>query len=118
MGLTTLHAEVVNPADISRRIDVEFTVDSGAGYSLVPRQILHALGIEPHTTKRFYLANGESIVREMGIAVFEYLSERTAAPVIFGEEGDAALMGATTLEGFGFILDPFRRELRPMPMRL
>ena len=49
----------------------------------------------------------------MGIAGFEYLGERTAAPVIFGEEGDAALMGATTLEGFGFVLDPFRRGQRP-----
>jgi clan AA aspartic protease len=118
MGITTVHANVANPGDLSRRVEVEFTVDSGAGYSLVPRKILHSLGIEPHTTKRFYLANGESIVREMGIAVFEYAGERTAATVIFGEEGDAALVGATTLEGFGFVLDPFRRELRPMPMRL
>ena len=118
MGITTIHARVANPADVSRSAEVEFTVDSGAGYSLVPRTMLQSLGIEPHTTKRFYLANGESIEREMGIAVFEYINERTAAPVIFGEEGDAALMGATTLEGFGFVLDPFRRELRPMPMRL
>ena len=118
MGITTIHARVANPADISRFAEVEFTVDSGAGYSLVPRSILQSLGIEPHTTKHFYLANGESITRAMGIAVFEYLAERTAAPVIFGEDGDAALMGATTLEGFGFVLDPFRRELRPMPMRL
>ena len=54
----------------------------------------------------------------MGIAGFEYLGEITAAPVIFGEKGDAALMGATTVGGFGFVLDPFRRELRPMSMRL
>ncbi len=83
-----------------------------------PRSLLTRLGIEPHTTKRFYLANGDGIDRQMGIAGFEYLNERTAAPVIFGEEGDAVLMGATTLEGFGFVLDPFRRELRPMSMRM
>ena len=118
MGLTTVRATVANPADMARAVEVEFTVDSGAGYSLVPRPTLQSLGIEPHTTKRFYLANGESIEREMGIAVFEFIGERTAAPVIFGEEGNAALMGVTTLGGFGFVLDPFRRELRPMPMRL
>jgi hypothetical protein len=38
--------------------------------------------------------------------------------VIFGEEGDSPLLGSTTLEGFGLILDPFRRELRPLPMVL
>ena len=118
MGMTTISATVYNPADITRAAQWEFTVDSGAGYSVVPGSLLQRLGIEPHTTKRFYLANGDGIDRQMGIAGFEYLGERTASPVIFGEEGDAALMGVTTLEGFGFVLDPFRRELRPMSMRL
>jgi hypothetical protein len=54
----------------------------------------------------------------MGIAAFKYLGTITAASVIFGEEDDAPLMGVTTLEGFGFVLDPFKRELRPMSMRL
>jgi hypothetical protein len=36
--------------------------------------------------------------------------------VMFGEPGDSPLLGATTLEGFGLILDPFRRELKPLPM--
>jgi clan AA aspartic protease len=118
MGMTTIKAKVSNPADRSRVAEVEFTVDSGAGYSVVSATILQQLGIEPHGTKTFYLANGEGIHRQMGIAVFEYLNEITAAPVIFGEEGDAALIGMTTLEGFGFVLDPLRRELRPMSMRM
>lgn len=32
--------------------------------------------------------------------------------VIVGEPGDDPLLGATPLEGFGLVLDPFRRELR------
>jgi len=118
MGITTITAKVFNPADLSRFIELEFIVDSGAGHSLVPRSILQELGIMPHTTKRFYMVDGQSIERQMGGAAFEYAGERAYAPVIFGEEGDSALMGATTLEGFGFVLDPFRRELRPMLMRL
>ena|SRR5438552_18160070 len=118
MGITTIKARVFNPANSSRTAELIFTVDSGAGYSLVPEDVLRELGIEPHTTKSFFLANGDEIQRKMGIAGFEYLGEITAAPVIFAEEGDAALMGVTTLEGFGFVLDPFRRELRPMSMRL
>jgi predicted aspartyl protease len=118
MGITTIKARVFNPADLTRKVELTFTVDSGAGYSLVPEKVLQELGIEPHTTKSFFLANGDEIQRKMGNAGFEYLGEIACAPVIFAEEGDAALMGVTTLEGFGFVLDPFRRELRPMSMRL
>ena len=118
MGITTIQAKVFNPADTSRFVELEFTVDSGAGHSVVPRSVLRQLGITPHATKRFYLVDGQGIDRLMGGAVFEYRGEITHAPVVFGEDGDAALFGATTLEGLGFVLDPFRRELRPMLMRL
>ena len=40
------------------------------------------------------------------------------ATAIFGEEGDASLLGATTLEALGLALDSLRRELRPIPMML
>ena len=40
------------------------------------------------------------------------------APVIFGEKGDSTLLGAVTLEALGVILDPIKRELRPLPMVL
>ena len=118
MGMTTVHARVLNPADISRQSEVEFIIDSGAVYSVIPRTVLEALGIAPHSRRRFHLADGRTIEREMGFALFDYLGERTGTSVIFGEEGDAALMGVTTLEGFGFIFDPIRRELRPMVLRL
>ena len=118
MGITIITARVFNPENRSRKVELDFTVDSGAGYSVVPASILEELGIESDRTQSFFLANGDKIQRPMGIAGFEYLDQVTAAPVIFGEEGDAALMGATTLECFGFVLDPFRRELRPMSMRL
>jgi hypothetical protein len=38
--------------------------------------------------------------------------------VIVGEPGDDPLLGATTLEGFGLVLDPFRWELRPTSLPL
>jgi hypothetical protein len=36
--------------------------------------------------------------------------------VIFGEKGDATLLGAVTLESLGFVLDAVRRDLLPLPM--
>ncbi|MBI5366992.1 MAG: aspartyl protease [Planctomycetes bacterium] len=79
---------------------------------------LQALGIAPHSSRDFTLAHGERVTRRLGTALFEYQGRRGDSLVLFGEEGDAALVGATTLEGFGLVLDPFRRELRALPMLL
>jgi predicted aspartyl protease len=116
MGLTVLSIEVANPADPGRRETVDFLVDSGAVYSFVPREVLERLGIAPHSRQRFRLADGSTIERDRGDALFVYREQRGAAPAIFGEPGDAALLGAVTLESLGFVLDAIRRDLLPLPM--
>ena len=118
MGLTFVKVKVANPADPSRAVEEQFLVDSGAVYSLVPRSDLEQIGVEPHSRRSFILANGEEVERELGTAIFEYQGQRGDSLVIFGEQGDSPLLGAATLEGFGLILDPFRRELKPLPMLL
>ena len=116
MGLTVLTLEIANPAALERCAAIEFLVDSGATYSFVPRLVLERLGIEPHSREVFRLADGSSIERERGDAVFVHGTRRGAAPVIFGEPGDATLLGAVTLESLGLVLDAIRRDLRPLPM--
>ena len=116
MGLTVLTLDVANPADPTAREPVEFLVDSGAVYSFVPRDVLSRLGIVSHSRQRFRLADGSTIERDRGDALFFYKNQRGAAPVIFGEAGDATLLGAVTLESLGFVLDAVRRDLLPLPM--
>ena len=118
MGLTFVEVKVANPADPTRAVEEKFLVDSGAVYSLVPRTKLEQIGIQPHSRRRFILANGEEVERDLGSSIFEYQGQRGDSLVLFGEEGDSALLGATTLGGFGLVLDPFRRELKPLPMML
>jgi hypothetical protein len=38
--------------------------------------------------------------------------------VIFGEKDDSVLLGTVSLEALGLILDPLKRQLRPLPMLL
>jgi len=118
MGITFVKVKVFNPADSSKVKEVELLVDSGAVYTMVPGDILRSMDIEPHSERTFILANGEEVTRKIGTAAFEYQGRRGDSLVIFGEEGDSLLLGATTLEGFGLIIDPFRRELKPLPMVL
>ena len=98
--------------------EVEFLVDSGAVYSLVPGKILDEIGIEPYKEMSFSLADGTSIKRRISSAYFEFEGEGGPAPVVYGEEGDSPLLGATTLESMGLVLNPFTRTLHPMRMLL
>src|SRR6266566_3987468 len=113
MGLRVLEIEVGNPASPAVTEKVEFLIDSGAIYSVVPARVLERLGIRPLTEQQFRLADGTKITRKKGGAVFRYGERVGVADVIFGEEGDYTLLGALSLS-----LDPLRRELKPLPMML
>ena len=93
-------------------------MDSGAVFSVVPTDVLRRLGLQPRRQQTFQLANNTRIIRWKGGALFKFREYEGVAEVIFGEEGDEPLLGATTLEEMGLALHPFRRELRPMLMRI
>lgn len=118
MGVTTLVIEVANPHRPSVTVRLEFMVDSGAVYSVVPAPVLRKLGIRPQKRESFRLANGATIVRRKGVALFKFREYVGGADVIFGEKDDATLLGALSLEALGLSLDPIRRELKPMQLVL
>src|SRR5437870_9963254 len=113
MTLTVLELEVQNPAKPDVKEKVELLVDSGILHSVVPTTILEGLGIVPYGEKEFRLADGSKLLRRKGIALLRYHHHVGAADVIFGEEGDTAMVGSSTLASLGFVLDPLRRELKP-----
>ena len=118
MGLTTLEVEIANPSRRSRTERLTLLVDSGAVYSVVPAPVLRRLGIGPIRREKFSLADGTVIVRGKGAAFFKYGDRVGVSDVVFGVRGDSMLLGALTLESLGLILDPLRRQLRPLPMIL
>jgi clan AA aspartic protease len=118
VGLTFLPIEIANPANPEVTCPLEFLIDSGAVYSVAPTAVLEQLGIKPLTNAVFRLADGSKITRKRGGAVFKYGDRIGVADVIFGEDGDSQLLGATTLESLGLSLDPLRRDLNPLPMIL
>lgn len=118
MGLTHIKAKILNPAKPRAVAELEFLVDSGTAYSVVPASVLRALGIKATSKRSFILADGTSVERKLGNAIFRLNGHEGASPVIFGEKNDSILLGVVSLEALGKILDPFKRELRPLPMIL
>lgn len=111
MGLAFADFSVAAERSLRNPHRVRFLIDSGAGYSVVPREVLQKLGIEPYREVEIILADGQSLKRQAADAYFEYLGEKASSPVLFGEENDESLLGAVTLETLGLMLDPLQRRI-------
>jgi clan AA aspartic protease len=97
---------------------VEFLVDSGAVYSVLPASVHRALKLAPKDEMTFSLADGTTISRSISEARFRYEGRDRVSPVVLGEGEDEALLGAVTLETLGLVLNPLSREVLPMRLTL
>jgi predicted aspartyl protease len=111
VGLIYIDGVVSGPTRVSRA--VRFLVDSGARYSLLPLADWQAIGLAPKRRMTFALADGTMIDREVSECHIALPQGDGHSPVILGEAGDEALLGAVTLENLGFVLNPFSRTLQP-----
>src|SRR6266508_3136314 len=114
VGLTKIEGTVSGPS--GERIRLEFLVDSGARYTLLPQHVWERIGLRPTRTMRFHLADLTTMERgisECYIELPEIDGERPAGhtTVILGQAADVALLGVVTLESFGLILNPLERSI-------
>jgi clan AA aspartic protease len=116
MGLTYIEGKLTGKN--KKTETVEFLVDSGASYTLLPKDVWSKLGLKPKKRLSFILADGTKVERDVSECFIEILNEEGHTPVILGEDGDDPLLGAMTLEEFGFVLNPFSRTLQAMQLRL
>ena len=113
MGIFYVDLEIGDPQG-QRFQTVEALVDTGANYSFMPKSLLSELGIVPNAKRRFVLADGTRIERDMGETRFRMRGAVHTAPVIFGDEDASPLLGATTLEIFSLGVDPVNKRLIPV----
>jgi hypothetical protein len=118
MSIYRIRLEVINGTRESSRESLDFLLDSGVTVSIVPAQILGRLGIESYGERTFRLPNGGTISRLKGMTLFQFEDRIGGGDVLFGEEGDEPIVGTLTLSSLGFFLDPWKRELRELPMLL
>jgi len=112
MGSFRVDVEIENPARPGeRRTVASVLVDTGAELSWVPTEVLESLGIERYKKLRFRQADGTILERWVGGAYLHVAGNRTNDDVVFGEPGDLVLLGARTLEGLNFRIDPVTRQL-------
>jgi predicted aspartyl protease len=116
MGIVYVEAEVASESGVA--LPVRLLVDSGAIYSVLPTEVWTALELVATREMEFILADGTPIIRRVSRCMFTYAGTCAPSPVVLGEPGDGAILGAVTLECLALVLNPFDRTLRPMRARL
>ena len=85
--------------------------DTGSTHTWIPAPLLGRLGVQPQFTREFETADGRVIPRDMAVTMARLDGGALPTLVVFGEDSDAALLGAYTLEGFSLTPDPVNRRL-------
>jgi clan AA aspartic protease len=113
MGEVRVQIVVMNPRTGARSEEITALVDTGATLTVVPGNILHELGIQRIRKIPLVLADGRRAERDIGEAAVGLNGETVPCRLIFGEPGDAVLLGLTVLEQLGLAVDPVQRRLIP-----
>jgi clan AA aspartic protease len=102
-----------------KQATLQFLVDSGARYTLLPYDVWRKIGLKPAESLTFILADGTEVKRRVSESRITLPQGSRHTPVILGEKGDdQALLGVVTLEELHLVLNPFTRQLQPMRMML
>jgi len=86
-------------------------VNTGALLTVISGDVLEELGISPIEERRFR-GFGGVVTRDIGAAIVRYAGSAAGISVIFGEEGDAPVLGVTALEALSYLVNPTTHEIR------
>ena len=114
MGIFSVPIIIKSSPDAPAKESVQMVVDTGAYISVVPREILERLGVKPHWRRKFQLADGSVIEREVGGATFVWDGQEGIAEVVFGEKTDKPLLGAITLESMALKVNMQKQVLESL----
>jgi len=117
MGEGWVDVRVALPQHPETSTPVNMLADTGATLSVLPRSLLEKLGVRPQKRIPVVESDGRRVEREVGEVMFGVNGDRLTARVIFGEPGDAVVLGLTVLEAMGWVVDPVQQRLIPSPLR-
>ena len=116
LGYVRVYGSVANPLNHGLKAEVDFLVDTGAIYSVVPKKIAEQVKLKELGKRKFRTGSG---VAEMPIAE-AYLTVEgegvTTIVALSSDENIPILLGVTTLELLGLQVDPVTGKLKPLDL--
>ena len=117
MGIFNAPFTVYSP-ELTRSRSLAGVVDTGSLHTVIPSVILEALDIPVHFRREYQLADGSLVAMPLGSAPIELEGEIAVVPVLFGIDPRNILIGATTLEIFGWAADVKNQRFIPATLPL
>jgi hypothetical protein len=93
MGMFEVKVKLANIAAPDQAEEVSLLVDIGATLPWTPRTVLEKLGV-----KAFSVADGSRLERDTSAVLRTVDGRKGVVQVAFGEPGEQAVLGATSLE--------------------
>lgn len=116
MGIAYVEGTISHTSQAAQKVRLRFLVDTGAFFTVVPRDVLRKLGVRPVREERVRFADGRTARWKVGETRLSVNGRATTTWVLFGKPKTQPLLGAYGLEGLGLIVDPRTKRLVPMPI--
>ena len=92
---------------------VETLVDTGATFTVVPKDVLQGLGVPVQRTIKLRLADGRVIEGDLGETKVRLDGQTVTTLVVFGDDAVLPRLGVHTLEAALLAVDPVGQRLVP-----
>ena len=109
---------VANPSDHSFRVELEFIVDTGAIYTVIPKSVAERLRLKETGRRKFKIANGDVVEYPVSEAYIIINGEGVTSVVAIADEKTLLLLGVTTLELLGLKVNPVTGKLTPLELMI
>jgi clan AA aspartic protease len=114
MSTFSVDITVANLNRPERHRRVSATVDTGATYTVLPREIVEDLGCRTHGSRQILLADGHEQEWPMTYVWITVDGREGPTLSLIGPREGPALLGAVTLEEFALGVDPVAQRLIPI----
>jgi len=94
---------------------LEALVDTGATFTLIPREVLERVGVVPEEEWPFELADGREVRYPVAWVQIRIGARTQPTIAVFGERGSEPTLGVVTLESFLLAVDPVHHRLISVP---
>jgi len=114
LGIFRVEATVKNPREEHWARRVSLLVDTAATYSVLPADVIEALGVLPSGSRRVRLASGRTDQWPVAVVIMTLEGQEWPTMCLVGPRAGPALLGAVTLEQFALGVDPVAMRLVPI----
>lgn len=118
MGYVRVRGVIANTLNRDLKLDLEFIVDTGAIYSVIPKSVAEKLQLKEEDRRRFKTASGEIVEYPVSEAYIKIEGKGVTSLVAIANEKTPTLLGVTTLELMGLQVDPVTGKLTPLDLMI